>query len=97
MIYYHGTSTVFNLVEGDVLLPSSRTGVLREEWRKKFINKVFVTSSKLSAIKFAKKAAEKYGGEPVVYVVKPSYPCYNNNTNEWITDSARIMKVEEKL
>ena len=63
MEFYHGTSDVFDIKE---LLPAIETGNLREEWRKKLTNKVFFTNSLLSAEVFAKKAAQKYGGNPVV-------------------------------
>ena len=51
--------------------------------------------SLLSAEKFAKKAAAKYGGEPIVYTVKPGVPYYNINTNEYISDRAKILAVKE--
>ena len=57
MIFYHGTTTAFNLMKGDILLPAIITGNLREDWRKKHIDKVFFTNSLLSADKFAKKTA----------------------------------------
>lgn len=81
--------TYFNLHKGDFILPAIETGILRESWRKKLIDKVFFTNSPLSAIKFAKKA----GGEPVVYMVKPCSSYYNNNTNEYIADKIIITGV----
>lgn len=89
-MFYHGTSSVFKLKIGDYILPSIETGILRESWRKKLTDKVFFTDSLLSATKFAKKAAKEFGGEPVIFEVKPTYPWYNNNTNEYITDKAKI-------
>lgn len=90
MIFYHGTTTLFNLGKGDILRPAIETGILREEWRKKLTDKVFFTPSLLSATKFAKKAAAKYGGDPVVFEVKPLSQYYNINTNEYIADKALI-------
>ena len=55
MIFYHGTTT--NIKVNKVLLPPNETGVLREDFRKTLQDKVFVTISKPSAIKYAKKAA----------------------------------------
>lgn len=55
MIFYHGTTNSFNLREGDYLLPTMQTGILREEWRKNNTDKVFFITSLLSATKFAKK------------------------------------------
>lgn len=95
MIFYHGTTTAFNLMKGDILLPAIITGNLREDWRKKYIDKVFFTNSLLSAEKFAKKAANKYGGEPTVFIVKPEPPYYHINTNEFIADRAIIIDKRE--
>ncbi|MGN0696113.1 MAG: hypothetical protein ACI4J5_05015 [Oscillospiraceae bacterium] len=95
MEFYHGTTTAFELRVGRYLLPAAETGILREDWRKKHTDKVFTTPSLLSAEKYAKKAAAKYGGEPIVYTVKPSMPYYNINTNEYISDRARIIAVKE--
>ena len=95
MIFYHGTTTVFNLMKGDTLLPAIITGNLREDWRKKHIDKVFFTNSLLSAEKFAKKAANKYGGKPIVFIVKPEPPYYHINTNEFIADRAIIIDKKE--
>ena len=96
MIFYHGTTTNFNLKQGDFLLPAIITGNLREEWRKKYKDKVFFTNSLLSAQKFAKKAASKYGGEPIIYIVKPSIPYYHINTNEFIADRAKIIMYKKE-
>lgn len=88
MTYYHGTTDVFEINE---LLPAIETGNLREEWRKKLTNKVFFTNSLLSAEKFAKKAALKYGGNPVVYEVSPVGDIWHVNTNEYVADRAKIV------
>lgn len=70
--FYHGTSTALNL--GHVLLPANETNVLREAFRKKLRNVVFITTSKVSAERYAKKAAQRFGGEPVVYTVSLILP-----------------------
>ena len=54
-------------------------------------NKVFFTNSLLSAEKFAKKAALKYGGNPVVYEVNPVGDVWHVNTNEYVADRAKIV------
>ena len=55
MTYYHGTS-----IPGlKVILPPIETRVLREDFRKKFMDCVFVTPSRLSAANYAKKCAAK--------------------------------------
>ena len=93
MVFYHGTTTHFGLKAGDKLLPAIETGNLREEWRKKLCDKVFLTTSPLSAYKFAKKAAEKYSGDAVVFIVKPIGGYLHINTNEYIASKAKIIEV----
>ena len=39
MKYYHGTTDIFNLKE---ILSSIDTNILREDWRKKYLDKVFL-------------------------------------------------------
>ena len=58
MTFYHGTTDAFNIKK--ILLPPTYTNNLREEWRKKYQNVVFFTTSPLSAHRFARKACEKY-------------------------------------
>ena len=89
MSFYHGTSDIFNITE---LKPAIETGNLREEWRKKLIDKVFFTNSLLSAEMFAKKASKKYGGNPIIYEVKPIGDIWHINTNEYVADRADIIK-----
>lgn len=91
MTFYHGTSDVFTITK---LMPPQETQNLREEWRKKLLNKVFFTTSILSARKFAKKAAVKYGGNPIVYVVKPCGDVWHINTNEYVADYANIVGLQ---
>lgn len=94
MIYYHGTTNIFNI--GDkILKPSIDTGILREDWRKKNLDKVYFTTSLLSAERFAYKASQKYGGCGIVYIVKPIGDVVNLNTNEYIADKAIILDVCE--
>ena len=93
MKYYHGTSTAIKLNIGDMILPPLITSNLREEWRKKLTNKVFFTDSLHSAERYAKKAADKYGGEPVVYIVKPIGDIWCPNNTEYVADKAKILAV----
>lgn len=90
MTFYHGTSDALPIKT--MLLPACNTGNLREEWRKKLVNKVFFTTSLMSAQKYAKKAAQKYGGNPVVYEVKPIGDIWNPNNNEYVADRARVIR-----
>lgn len=89
MEFYHGTSDVLKI--GKYLLPAVYTGVQREEWRKKFTDVVFFTPSPLSAEKYARKACEKYGGNPVVYTVKPIGYYSNVVNNDYIAEKAKIL------
>lgn len=68
LTFYHGTSDALDI---SCILPAAETGFLREDWRKKLTDKVFLTDSLYSAQKYAKKACSKFGGNPVVYVVRP--------------------------
>ena len=87
--FYHGTSTALNL--GHVLLPANETNVLREDFRKKLRNVVFITTSKVSAERYAKKAVQRFGGEPVVYTVKPDFASLIQNGTERTTEKAYIL------
>ena len=89
--FYHGTSDILPIK--NILLPANQTGNLREDWRKKLTNKVFFTDSLMSAQKYAKKAAAKYGGNPIVYEVTPIGQVWNPNTNEYVADKARIINI----
>lgn len=74
-----------------IILPPNQTKNLREEWRKKYIDKVFFTTSLLSDENYAKKAYKKYVGNPVVYIVKPIGQYFNRMDCEYIADKARII------
>lgn len=93
MIFYHGTTT--NIKVNKVLLPPNETEVLREDFRKTLQDKVFVTISKPSAIKYAKKAAQQFGGEAIVYTVKPDYYSLIKKGTEYICDRAFIKTFEK--
>ena len=87
--FYHGTSNVLNIKK--IILPPIHTDILREDWRNKYLDKVFFTTSLLSAENYAKKACNKYGGDPVVYIVKPIGQCFNRIDNEYIADKALVI------
>ena len=90
MKFYHGTTDVFNIKK--VILPPTYTNNLREGWRKKYRNMIFFTTSLLSASKFARKACEKYGGNPVVYEVRPIGQYFNTTHGEYISEKALVIK-----
>lgn len=89
--FYHGTTDLFPIKK--VLLPPVLTNNKREEWRNKNIDKVFFTTSAISAEMFAKKACKKYGGNPIVYIVKPVGQYFNTINTEYIADKAIIIDV----
>lgn len=93
-VFYHGTSTNVNVK--DKLLPPIATNNLRETFRKKCRDKVFVTDSKVSAEKYAKKAVAYFGGDAVVYTAKPDYYSLIKNGTEYTTDYAIILTKEIK-
>lgn len=92
MTFYHGTTDVFNIKK--ILLPPTYTNNLREEWRKKYHNMVFFTTSPLSAHRFARKACEKYGGNPIVYIVKPIGQYFNTINGEYISEKALVLGIK---
>lgn len=94
MTFYHGTSDLFPIKR--FILPPTLTGTLREEWRKRDTDKVFFTSSLLSASGFAKKASKKYGGSPVIYIVTPIGDYYNSINSEFVADKARVLGIYNK-
>jgi hypothetical protein len=86
MTYYHGTS----MAGLKVILPPIETRVLREDFRKKFMDCVFITSVRKSAEAYARKCATKFGGQPVVYEVRPINP-YEINVSQYICDKAYVI------
>lgn len=88
--YYHGTSSIFNF---SIVKPSIETKILREDFRKNNRNKVYITTSIGSAERYAQKAVDKFGGNPVVYEVKPDYDTLAARIGcEYITDFAIVIR-----
>lgn len=95
---YHGTSTAFGLEVGDDILPPYQTGELREDWRATYQDKVFSTPSMKSAIKYSRKAVERYGGEPVVFLVEPDAYSWEIRHNAEVTsDCSTIIDVVDNF
>ena len=90
-MFYHGTSSL--LITGNYLLPADITGVLREN-RQQNKDVVFLTRSKLSAARYAKKACALFGGSPIIATVMPSV-VYERINGEVVCDYAFITKKEE--
>jgi DNA/RNA tunnel of bacterial DNA dependent RNA polymerase. len=93
--YYHGTSS--NLGIGDTLLPPNSTDKISELGRKKNLDKVFFTRDYKSAEIYAKKAVKRFGGDPVVFLIKPigdlSVVQDMPGTTVFMADTAEILDV----
>ena len=89
MRYYHGTSDA--ILINSFILPPSETDCKRETHRNKLTDVVFFTTSLPSAIKYAKKASVKFGGNPLVYVVEPVGEVYYIANNEYVSEKAIII------
>ncbi len=97
MVLYH--STTDSLRVGNLLLPPVSTGVKREHWRTKYEDVVFLTDSMRAARMYAKKAAAKYGGNPVVLVCEPIGFLFCTKNAEYTTPKAKVtdrIRVTEK-
>ncbi len=93
-VFYHGTTTALQIDQ--TILPATSTGMLREEWRSKMIDKVFLTNSLRSAKQYARKAATKFGGTPIVYIVNPIGDLWEIGPTEFVVDIAKTVSVVEK-
>lgn len=88
--FYHGTSDAIRIKK--LLLPPQETSIQREDWRIRHLDKVFFTSSLKSAAMYAKKACQKFGGNPIVYEIRP-IGGYSNIANvEYISDKALVVR-----
>ena len=69
--FYHGSSDAVVKIEGFRLLPPNLTNVISEKGRKKNLNKVFFTTDIKYAKIYAGRAAQRFGGNPIVFRVIP--------------------------
>lgn len=91
---YHGTSTELELSVGDYLLPPNHTNKLSEEGRKKNLDLIFLTPDFNYAKIYSGRSANKFGGEPIVYEVKPvGLEFYRNElgNNIYVADGGYIV------
>lgn len=86
--FYHGTSDIIAIKE--FLLPPIYTDVKRELGRIKLVDCVFLTTSLLSACGYANKACNRFGGNPIVYVVEPIGDVSHVMNNEYIVEKGII-------
>lgn len=68
-MYYHGTSSALGITE--FLLPPEQSARLSEFGRKRNLDKVFFTLDVGSAKIYARKAAKRFGGKPLILKVNP--------------------------
>lgn len=87
---YHGTSDALRIK--DIIISSIESGQLRESFRNKHLDDCYATVSLLSAQKYACKASSRFGGNPVVFEVKPLGPISNINNNEYICTQYKVVK-----
>ena len=73
MKFYHGTSSLAG-IEVQILPPDLHDFGINEKGRTKHSQKVFFTTVKGYAQKYAKTACKRVGGTPVVYEVLPVNP-----------------------
>jgi hypothetical protein len=73
-----------------VILPPTETNNLREDFRTGFLDCVFITPLRKSAEAYARKCAAKFGGQPVVYEVKP-VNLSEINVSQYICDKAYVI------
>lgn len=87
-MFYHGTTDALPIC--GMVLPPDVTSVQRE-FRVKDTDKVFFTNSAKSARYYAKKAAMKFGGNPILLVVEPVGRYTPTNDTEFISKKAKIV------
>ena len=87
--FYYGTSDKVNV--GEWLIPS----VNARKSSVKLFKKVQVTDNLDAAIYYAKRASEKDGGNPVVYIVEPEKSdLLKKNRTDYITPKAKIISIK---
>ena len=95
-IYYHGSSTALGIDR--FILPAQETEKLAEMGRKKNLDKVFFTKDQRSAEIYAHKAVKQFGGDPIVYKVKPVGEVGALNvapgTSVYMADAAEVVSAE---
>lgn len=87
-MFYHGTTDALSIC--DMVLPPTVTSVQRE-YRVDDTDKVFFTNSAKSARYYAKKAAMKFGGNPILLVIEPIGWYIPTNNTEFISQKAKIV------
>ena len=98
MKFYHGTSIKIGQEVPLILLPPSKTNNLRETFRKKLLNAVFITTSFSSARRYAYKSIQiNENSIPLVLLVNPDLQSLVQNNpiacpTEYICDFAYVIE-----
>lgn len=92
MKLYHGST--IQLGYPNVILPAMSTGIQRETWRKNKRDVVFLTTSLPSAEKYARKAVEHFGGQPVVYTIGGCKGLIRARDGEYHAELATVVDIK---
>lgn len=84
--YYHGTSTSNNI--RNKILPPVESGNIREDFRTYNRDLVYLTDSFSQALKYAVKACDTFGGDPIVFECIPKYWVAERRPHEFVTPLA---------
>lgn len=86
---YHGTTT--RLGKLNIIKPSSETKYLREHFRQKERNIIFLTDSLQSAKRYAQLACETFSGKPIVYIVQHNSTITETRPHEFTGQYAKVI------
>ena len=89
--FYHGTSTVYNII--GKISPSNKSDTKSTLYKRKTA-KIRVTDDLEAAKYYATKAVEKKGGEPIIYEVTPDvYSMIKISKTDYCTSSATVVGI----
>lgn len=88
-ILYHGTTNRLGNLK--IIKPASQTKFLRESFRKKEQNIIFLTDSLTSAKRYAQLACETFSGKPIVYQVAMNNTITKTRPHEYTGKYAKVL------
>lgn len=90
-VFLHATNDTYNLTQ---ILPPSLPIEYTEAWKNEHKDKVWVTTSILTAINVSAQIVLRYGGKPRIYIVRPDMESLQLiDGNEYICDSAEVLDI----
>jgi len=89
MTLYHGTTNRLGNLK--TIKPASETKFLRETFRKKEQNLIFLTDSLASAKRYAQLACETFSGKPIVYQVEINNTITETRPHEYTGKYAKVL------